>query len=689
MLLKRLPCVAGLLVLGCLAGCGGGGAAPPAAVPVAPALSLLAGSLGGAGAVDGPAAQAQFNRPTAAVEDASGTVYVTDTGNHTIRRISAAGIVGTLAGSAGQAGSSDGAGGAARFNQPGMVAVGPSGELFVGDSNGLRRVDPAGVTTTILAGDFSRTPLAVDAGGTVYCGDSSGVRRVRPGAPAEAFVSQIGPVVGLSVDGSGFIYVQEQLLATSRRFHVGDQLRRYAPDGKLAPWPAAPTGVLLLPIVTSIAVGKDGTVAVIQASILNDAENQPEGLSVSVNRIDASGQLRSLAGGVPGYADGQGALARFLTPSTLAASTDGRFLLADSLNNAIRKIDAAGNVSTLAGTPDIGERDGAGADARFFNPTSIAAGTDDTLLVADRDNARIRRVRKDGQVSSLTITAGGQVTPRLADWQVLALAVGPTGRTFFCGRWTRDAVLPGQPSPSVTPVRPAISGVVELANGSTSGLPFADRFVNGCFLPRERYVPDDSLFLIGLVPPPPGLSLQHAVLAASETSVYWAVSDYGLPTSTAAGISRWRGAATELLPITEKLSSIAAMAVDRNDNLYVATFDNLIWIVDPLGKTLYFAGARGIPSYADGPRGSARFDRIAALALDPSGTLYVADATTVRRIGADGVVTTLAGTAGKEGVSPGPLPGVLSGVKGLAWSGDSLYATVRNALVRIGPVVQP
>ena len=95
-------------------------------------VATFAGSLATAGAVDDAGVLARFNKPEGIAVDDGGTVYVADTQNHTIRRITSAGVVTTIAGTAGVAGSFDGVGVSAEFNLPRAIAVGPGGVLYVG-----------------------------------------------------------------------------------------------------------------------------------------------------------------------------------------------------------------------------------------------------------------------------------------------------------------------------------------------------------------------------------------------------------------------------------------------------------------------------------------------------------------------------------------------------------------------------
>jgi len=130
--------------------------------------------------------------------DTASNLYVTDNGDCTIRKVTAAGVVTTLAGSAGQHGSADGTGSAARFNSPDGVTVDPAGYLYVADSGNhtIRKVTPTGSVST-LAGSagqpgsadgigaaarlFEPHGVAVDSAGNVYAADGGNdeVRNLR------------------------------------------------------------------------------------------------------------------------------------------------------------------------------------------------------------------------------------------------------------------------------------------------------------------------------------------------------------------------------------------------------------------------------------------------------------------------------------------------------------------------------
>ena len=121
-------------------------------VTAAGVVTTLAGTAGAHGSADGTGAAARFYAPRGVAIDSAGNLYVADTAsNSTIRKVTAAGVVTTLAGTAGVLGSADGTGAAARFNGPSGVAVDSADNIYVADSgnNTIRKITPTGITTTI------------------------------------------------------------------------------------------------------------------------------------------------------------------------------------------------------------------------------------------------------------------------------------------------------------------------------------------------------------------------------------------------------------------------------------------------------------------------------------------------------------------------------------------------------------
>jgi hypothetical protein len=178
-------------------------------------VSTLAGIAGLTGSTDGTMGDARFNGPTGVAVDAAGNLYVADTGNSTVREITPAGVVTTLVGSAGQTGSADGLGSAARFNAPHGIGIDASNNIYIMDTGNAseRRVTPAGMVSTVAASglSFSSYPtLAADKPQTVpvtcLAVDSSGNAYVAVGpfnyagarATYEVYLLMISPTGGIT-----------------------------------------------------------------------------------------------------------------------------------------------------------------------------------------------------------------------------------------------------------------------------------------------------------------------------------------------------------------------------------------------------------------------------------------------------------------------------------------------------------
>lgn len=324
-------------------------------------FTTLAGATS-SGAIDGTGNAARFNQPAGVAVDASGNVYVADTNNHTIRKITFFGVVTTLAGSAGTSGNTNGTGTAARFNLPRGVAVDSAGNVYVGDTSNhaIRKITPAGVVTTLAGGTsgsvdgtgtaarlFSPNGVAVDAAGNVYVADTANnsIRKITPDGVVTNLAGGLSPVNFGSTDGTG----------TGARF-------------------ASPRGV---------AVDGSGNVYVA------DRDNH------AVRKITASGVVTTLAGLSNNTSftstDGTGSAARFSGPYGVAVDGSGNVYVADSGNKLIRKVTPAAVVTTLAGLAgSVGSTDGTGSAARFGDPVGIAVDARGNLYVADMSNHSIR-----------------------------------------------------------------------------------------------------------------------------------------------------------------------------------------------------------------------------------------------------------------------------------------------------------
>jgi sugar lactone lactonase YvrE len=203
-----------------------------------------------------------------------------------------------------------------------------------------------------------------------------GVRGQADGAVAKARFSDPFAVV---LDARGTLFVADA--------GDTDRIRRIDPDGKVTTLPASfdtPSG-LVLDAAGNLFVADTG--------------------ANTIRKISPDGIVTTLAGdGAAGYRDGPAATARFNGPIGVAADDKGNVYVADSYNDRIRVITPEGRVRTLAGQDAPGFADGQGAAAAFDTPTGIALNRHGVLLVADSGNNAIRKIEKDGRVSTLART---------------------------------------------------------------------------------------------------------------------------------------------------------------------------------------------------------------------------------------------------------------------------------------------
>ena len=309
----------------------------------------MAGKAGGPGFADGTGTAALFNNPNGIAVDGSGNVYVADVGNQVIRKITPTGIVSTLAGKVGTSGYADGTGTAALFSYPilGYIVDG-NGTVYVADSNNsvIRKITPAGVVSTLAgkAGTYSfgqqtyadgtgtaasvdgPNGVAVDSGGNVYVADTvnSVIRKITP---------------------TGVVTTLAGMKLTPRQYRLGGILH----PGTFADGPGA-SAEFLNP--TALTVDLSGNVYVTDSGNAMIREISPSGSVTTLAGMTSPYTTHNMfglpnGGGVVGYADGTGTIARFGYPWGIAVDATGNLYIADTNNNAIRKgLPSAGPLTT-------------------------------------------------------------------------------------------------------------------------------------------------------------------------------------------------------------------------------------------------------------------------------------------------------------------------------------------------------
>lgn len=608
--------------------------------------STLAGIAGVAGIADGPAAEARFNAPFGLAVDAEGNLYIADTNNHLIRRISSEGLVTTLAGAPGAAGADNGVGGAARFRFPGDVAVDAAGNVYVADTDNhtIRLITPEGAVTT-----FAGTPVAPNEGSTVD-GTGSAARFNLPVALA------------LNSEGSQLFVVEQR----------GQVIRRLtlATAEVITLAGTAGTSGSADGLGTAARFENPGGVTVDAAGNLYVADT----LNVTLRRITPAGQVTTIAGLLdqPGQVDGTGSAARFNTPSGLAfAPLSGALYVADTLNSVIRQVDpATAVVTTLAGgLPSRGAVDGLGEDARFFSPRALARDAAGNYYVADRDNHLIRKIDPAGTVSTLAGLAGQAgaqdgVGAGARFNQPAGIAVTPDGSTVYVVelgnhtlRWIDVATgqvgtLAGQ------------AGMPGATDGTGTGARFHSPLGLTLAPSGDLYVADFS---------------NHTLRRVTPAGVV----------TTFAGTAGATGA-TDATGAVARFFNPGGIAADSSGHLYVTDFNNhVVRKISPSAAVTTLAGEVGFVGSLDATGTAARFFYPYGVALDNEGFVYVTDYGNhlVRRISPTGVVRTVAGTAQSAGVADGLANAArFSFPQGILVDPDGriLVADTGNNAVRVG-----
>ncbi len=652
--------------------CGGG------AVPNGPQgnLSLLAGHAAGPGNFDGTGAAAGFFSPNGVAVDTSGNVYVADSGNHTIRKISEAGAVSTFAGLAGQSGTADGNGAAARLNNPSGIAIDATGNLYVADTGNstIRKITPTGEVSTFAgspeaiggadgtgpAASFD-TPWAIATDGTnVYVSDIAGhtIRKITPSADvstlaglhgqpgnvnATGSTARFNSPSGVAVDAAGNVYVADTenhviraiTSAGSVGTLAGTGMQGFADGSNAAASFTGPSGVA--------ASGSGAGLAIYVA----------DGGNSTIRKITA-GTVSTLAGTAQefGSSDATAGAASFLFPNGLAVDAAGRLLVADTGNNTIRAITLAGAVSTLAGTAQLqGNADLPGAQARFFAPRGIAVDLNDNVYVADTLNRSVRVITPAGDVSTRDLTGGGFDPVAKPE----AIAVDRAGNIYVSD--SAGAIYKRMVTGEVSLLAGALGQV-----GSADGIGASATFNT-----------------------PAGIAVDAA------GNIY--VADSGNATIRKIAfdgqVSTFAGAAGAIDSVdgtgaAARFAQPWGIATDEQGNVYVADrVNHNIRKITPAGEVSTLAGNHLESGSADGTGTAATLNQPRGIALDGAGNLFIADTGnfTVRRITPRGVVSTVVGVTGRRGFTPGALPATLGDPPAIAVGRETIYVLVNNAVV--------
>lgn len=372
-------------------------------------VSYLAGSLNSGGGRDGVGPNASFEGLYAIGFDSAGLLYVAE--SRRIRKVTPAGEVSTVAGQMGYATAMDGQGTAARFDYIRDMTVAADGTLYVLESGGgIRKVTPAGAVTTLPVTpdpDFGGIAVAPDGTLAVSHSKTNTIHKVRADGSLTLLAGR--PPVRAVVDGRGeaavFWQPQGVVEGPSGALYVADgnnrALRKVLRDGTVTTLAVFPSnGVQVygttpfyrgVPMLGGVAVDAQENVYVAD-TFMN-----------VIRKVAPDGTQSVLAGqpGSSGYVNGPAQQALFYSPLGVAVDAGGTVYVSD-FTQTIRKISPAGVVSLVAGVPYAADlQNGAAAQARFNFPSHLAVAADGTLYVSDFGNSSVRKITAAGEVSTV------------------------------------------------------------------------------------------------------------------------------------------------------------------------------------------------------------------------------------------------------------------------------------------------
>jgi len=591
-------------------------------------LTLVAGNgAPGFSGDNGPATSAQLNNPRGVAADSAGNLYIADTGNQRVRKVSN-GVITTVAGNGTGGYSGDnGPATSAELSIPNGVAVDAAGDLYIADtgSHHVRKVSN-GVITTVAGnrvygygGDngpatsaqLFTTGVAVDSNSNLYIADeyNNRIRRVTNGVittvagnGTQGFSGDNGPATsaqltepcGVAVDAAGDLYIADTLNFRIRK--VTNGVITTVAGGGSVEGDNGPATSAQLQEAFGVAVDAAGKLYIAAYNAIRKVTN---------------GVITTAAGGGSEVGDnGPATSAQLWSPSGVAADSTGDVYIADMYNNLIRKV-SNGVITTVAGngTGGYSGDNGPPTSASLSSPQSIAVDAAGSLYVADTGNQRIRKVSN----GVITTVAGngtfafsgdnGPATSAQLAWPY-GIAVDSAGNLYIA-----DA--------SNNRIRKVSNGIITTVAGSGTYGYSGD---NG---------PATSAQLDG----PTGVAVDSAgnlYIADQGNNCIRRVSNGRITTVAGNGTQGYRG--DNGPAINAELDDLWSVAVDSAGNLFIADSFNerirkvsngVITTVAGGGST----GPSGGGSYSgdDGPATGAQLNYPNGVFVDSAGNLFIAD----------------------------------------------------------------
>ncbi len=318
----------------------------------------------------GPATSACLGAPGGVAADAAGNVYVADTYNHRVRRVTPDGTISTVAGNGTASFCGDGGPAtSACLNHPGGLAVDAAGNLYIADASNkrIRKVAPNGTISTVAG-----------SGTGYFCGD---------GGPATS--ACLDSPNGIAVDGAGNLYIADTSNSRVRKVTPGGAISTVAGNGSAYSFCGDGGPATSACLYSPVAVAVDGAGNL----YITDLGNQ------RIRMVAPDGTIDTIAGnGTAGLCgDGGPATSACLyQPSGLAVDAAGNLYLADGANQRVRLVGLDDTIITVAGGgsvyPTFCGDGGPATNGCLANPAAVALDPAGNLYIADFSNDRVRKV---------------------------------------------------------------------------------------------------------------------------------------------------------------------------------------------------------------------------------------------------------------------------------------------------------
>ncbi len=605
----------------------------------------------------GSATSGSLNTPLGVAVDASGNIYIADTVNHRVRKVTSGGTISTIAGNGTAGFSGDGAAAtSASLNNPRSVAVDAAGNIYIADAfnNRIRKVVPAGTISTIAGTGFA-----------TYSGDNG---------PATA--AALANPSGLALDAGGNLFIADISNNRVRKITPGGTITTVAGDGTTGYGGEGVTATAT-PVYGPQGVAVDSSGNLYIAEINNHR----------VRKVTTGGIISTVAGtGAADYGGdgGLAALAQLHQPQGVAVDSAGTIYIADSLNDRIRAVYAT--ASTLNVTPislDFTAAPGATLiPSQTIGITSTGASQPWTASVGTFSGGNWLGISATAgttpasptiTVNASTLSLGtyyGTITVQSGSiFQVVNVTFTVASLSYSVPPTVTFNLIAGQFGSVQIPISgsPVLSwsAVPATSSGTWLGLSSTSGTIPGAVTA--------TAFTATLSPGVYSGTVTFTVPQVATPTQVVAVTLTVLPLPTTGPvITTVAGSVAHVangVAVNTALGYLETLAVDSGGNVYAADSENsLVVKVTPAGALTVVAGGGTSFPGDGGPAVSASLSFPAAVAVDALGDLYIADSNRIRRVDPSGTITTIAGTGlfGFSGDNGPATNATLAGPRGIA-----------------------